>query len=231
MKLVIFGANGATGRLLTQRALDAGHAAVAVTRRPDVFPISDPALTVTRADVRAVADMSGVVAGADAVLSTLGVPFSRRPIDTYSTGVANIVAAMAKSGVSRLAVVSSTAVDDYPGRSGTPLGLRLFEPAIKNTIGKSTYDDQRRMESIVRDSDLDWTIVRPSGLFDLPHRTEYLAGQVDPVGAFTSRTDLADYLVKVAKSAGDRGVVTISTTTDTPTIWQMIRREAFKSAS
>ena len=42
MRIVIFGANGQTGRLLTQRALDAGHSAVAVTRRPDDFPIADP---------------------------------------------------------------------------------------------------------------------------------------------------------------------------------------------
>ena len=54
----------------------------------------------------------------------------------------------------------------------TPLALRIFEPVITRTIGKTTYDDQRRMETIVRDSDLDWTIVRPSGLFDLPMSTE-----------------------------------------------------------
>ena len=46
MRLVIFGANGGTGRLLTRRALDAGHSVVAVTRHPEQFPIADPALTV-----------------------------------------------------------------------------------------------------------------------------------------------------------------------------------------
>ena len=75
------------------------------------------------------------------------------------------------------------------------MALRIFEPVITRTIGKTTYDDQRRMEAIVRDSALDWTIVRPSGLFDLPHVTNYVAGEGDPVGAFTSRNDLADYLV------------------------------------
>jgi len=73
-------------------------------------------------------------------------------------------------------------------------------------------------------------LVRPSGLFDLPHVTEYTAGEVDPVGAFTSRSDLADYLVALAARNGSRDTVTVSTTADTPTMWQMIRREAFKSA-
>lgn len=230
MKLVIFGANGQTGRLLTRQVLDAGHDAVAVTRRPDDFPIRNPRLDIAARDVRDAASLRDVVAGADAILSTLGVPFSRQSIDIYSTGVTNIVAAMRETGVRRLAVVSSTAVTDYPGRTGAPFALRLFEPIIKRTIGKSTYDDQRRMEAIVRDSDLDWTIVRPSGLFDLPHITDYLAGQVDPVGAFTSRNDLAHYLLRVATGSGDRGVVTISTTTDTPNLWTMIRQEATASS-
>jgi hypothetical protein len=34
----------------------------------------------------------------------------------------------------------------------------------------------------------------------------------------------------VARRSGRQETVTISTTADTPTMWQMIRREAFKSA-
>ena len=52
MNIVVFGANGHTGRLLTRRALDKGHSAVAVTRHPEDFPFADPQLTVACADVR-----------------------------------------------------------------------------------------------------------------------------------------------------------------------------------
>jgi uncharacterized protein YbjT (DUF2867 family) len=231
MRIVIFGANGQTGRLLTRRALDAGHTAVAVTRRPDGFPFADPRLTVAGADVRDASSLVDVVDGADAVLSTLGVPFSFKPIDTYSVGLRNIIEAMQKTSIRRLVIVSSTGAYHYPGRRDTPLSLRLFEPIITRTIGKSTYDDQRRMEDIVRDSDLDWTIVRPSGLFDLPDPTNYVAGEVDPVGGFTARIDLADYMIRLAADPSTAGkTVVVSTTENIPTIWQMIRREAFKSA-
>ena len=142
------------------------------------------------------------VDGADAVLSTLGVPFSMRPIDTYSAGIRNVVAAMQKTSVRRLVVVSSSGTTHYPNRVDPPFALRIVEPIITRTIGKTTYDDQRRMEATVRDSGLDWTIVHPSGLFDLPNVTEYIAGEVDPVGGFTSRTDLADYLVSSGEPAG-----------------------------
>lgn len=230
MRLVIFGANGGTGRLLTRRALDAGHSVVAVTRHPEQFPIADPALTVAEADVRDAAAVGTVLEGCDAVLSTLGVTFTMDAVDTYSVGVGNIVDAMHAAGVTRLAVVSSTAIADYPDRTDMPIALRLIQPVITRVFGKTLYADMRRMEDIVAGSGLDWTIVRPSGLFDLPNVTDYVAGQRDPVGAFTSRTDLADYLLRLAGSPETAATVTISTTADTPSMWQLLRREALKSA-
>jgi uncharacterized protein YbjT (DUF2867 family) len=231
MHIAVFGANGQTGRLLTRRALDIGHSAVALTRRPDDFPFADPHLSIAHADVRDHSSLVEAVRGADAVVSTLGVPFSTRPIDTYSLGLRNIVDAMRSTGVRRLVVVSSTGAYPYPNRKGTPLALRFVEPVVTRTIGKTTYDDQRRMEDIVRASGLDWTIVRPSGLFDLAEPTNYVAGEVDPIGGFTARIDLADYMIELAgdRSAAGKTVV-VSTTENTPTMWQMIRREAFKSA-
>lgn len=226
MDIIIFGANGQTGRLLAGQALAAGHRVVAATRRPDDFPLSDPKLTVAAADVRDPATVTDLVAGVDAVLSTLGVSFTREPVNTYSVGTANIVAAMQASGVRRLAVVSSTGA--YPTRrTEFPLALKVFEPIITRTIGKTVYDDMRRMENIVRGSALDWTIVRPSGLFDLPTPTDYHAGEVDPIGGFTARIDLAHYLLTLAGGSATVGkTVVVSTTKHTPTVWQMIRREA-----
>src|ERR1700716_1297497 len=109
MKFVIFGANGQTGRLATAIALDAGHDVVAVTRRPRDFPLAGPRLTVAEADVRDRSAVRPLVAGVDAVGSTLGVTFTRDPVDTYSVGTANIVTGMRDSGTRRLVVVSSTA--------------------------------------------------------------------------------------------------------------------------
>ena len=88
MDIAIFGANGQTGRLLTGQALAAGHRVIAATRRPDDFPLSDPKLTVAAADVRDAAAVTEVVAGVDAVLSALGVSFTREPVNTYSVGTA-----------------------------------------------------------------------------------------------------------------------------------------------
>ena len=51
MRMVIFGANGQTGRQLTEQALAAGHDVAAVTRRPAEFPITHDRLAIVEADV------------------------------------------------------------------------------------------------------------------------------------------------------------------------------------
>ena len=51
--------------------------------------------------------------------------------------------------------------------------LIVTRPLVTATIGKTTYADMRRMEDLVRRSDLEWTIMRPSGLFDAPGATAY----------------------------------------------------------
>jgi nucleoside-diphosphate-sugar epimerase len=230
MRLVLFGANGATGRLLTRLVLDAGHAAVAVTRRPDDFPFTHSRLTIARADAHDESAVATVVDGADAVLSTLSVPFTRQHVDAFSIGTGNIVAAMRRTGVRRLVATSSTGAYHYPGRRDRPWSFRLFEPIITRTIGKTVYDDTRRMEGIVRSSGLDWTIVRPSILFDLPEPTRYRAGEVEPVGVFTARIDLAHYLTTLAGDQAAHGkTVVISTTEYAPAFWRAMSQQSFKS--
>ena len=227
MKLVVFGANGPTGRLLTRQLLDANHTVAAVTRQPAAFPIADPRLRVAEVDVFQQQAVADVLPGVDAVLSSLGVPFTRKPVDTFSTGTANIVAAMRRNEIRRLIVVSSTATHHYHNRRDSSLMLRVFEPIISRTIGKTVYDDLRRMESIVRDSGLDWTIVRPSILFDLNTVTDYTAGVVPPVGGFTARYDLAHYLTTLIDDSASIGTTPIvSTTEGAPTFWENMKLQS-----
>ncbi len=111
MNIVVFGANGPTGQILTKQALAKGYVVTAVTRHPETFPLRHEHLQVMRGDVFDLASVEQAVAGQDAVLSTLGVPFSRQPITVYSQGMAHIVQAMNHSGVRRLVCVSSSATD------------------------------------------------------------------------------------------------------------------------
>jgi putative NADH-flavin reductase len=230
MRIVVFGANGATGRLLTGQALAAGHEVAAATRRPARFPISHERLSVVPADVHDPRAVDGAVEEADVVLSTLGVPFTRKPINVYSDGVANLVAAMSRHGLKRLVVVSSSATEPHRHADGGLLLNRVLQPLVTATIGKTTYADMRRMEELVRRSDLEWTILRPSGLFDAPAVSRYELHEDQAPGIFTSRADLAASLLEQATDVRFvRKAVAVTTSEGAPTLFQMLRREAFKS--
>ena len=233
MNLVVFGANGPTGQLLVKQALAGGHAVTAVTRHPETFSLRHQMLKVQRGDVFDPASVERTVAGQDAVLSTLGVPYGRKPITVYSEGVAHIVEAMQTTGVRSLVCVSSSATDPTVRFMDTGGGFffeRILKPLITLTIGRTMYADMRRMETLVMDSGLDWTIVRPSGLFDTPAVTDYQVAEGHVRGRFTARVDLADCLLRQLTSQQYlHKVVAVATFAVQPTMLELIRKEAFQS--
>ena len=230
MKLVVFGANGATGRQVTAQAIAEGHTVTAVTRRPEDFPLSHQRLTVTGADVLDSAAVERCVAGQEAVISTLGVPFGRNPVTVYSEGITHITQAMTKHGVRRLVGVTSTVLFGVPAPGETLFFRKVLEPFIARTVGRTVYDDMRRMEQIVRDGDHAWTIVRPAGLFDAEAVSGYRVATSRQPGRFTSRADLADALLRQVTGDGHlRTVVDVRTSEGVPSILDVIRKEAFGS--
>jgi putative NADH-flavin reductase len=230
VKLVVFGANGETGRLVTAQAIAEGHTVTAVTRRPEDFPLSDRRLRVTGADVLDPAAVERCVAGQEAVISTLGVPFGRNPVTVYSEGITHITQAMTKHGVRRLVGVTSTVLFGVPAPGETLFFRKVLEPFIARTVGRTVYDDMRRMEQIVRDSDLAWTIIRPAGLFDAEAVSGYQVATSRLPGRFTSRADLADALLRQATDAPHvRAFLDVRTSEGVPSILDVIRKEAFGS--
>jgi putative NADH-flavin reductase len=230
MRITVFGANGGTGRLLVAQASNAGHEVTAVTRHPEDFPVRHENLTIFAGDVTDLSSTREAIAGSDVVLSTLGVPYSRRPVSVYSVGTTNIVAAMKSVGIRRLAVVSSSATDPAVRHLDSGGGFffeKVLKPVIGGTFGKSLYADMLRMENLLHGSDLDWTIARPSGLFHSDAVTDYVTGVDFVKGQYTSRADLADLLLRQAtETEFVRKAAAIITRDPQPTVLQLIRNEA-----
>jgi putative NADH-flavin reductase len=172
-----------------------------VTRRSASIPPRDW-LSVVGADVADADAVDAAIAGSDAVLSALGVSYSRKPISVYSQGTTNIIAAMHRHGVKRLVVVSSAPLDPTYRPSDSLFFTRVLEPLFMRRPGRTTYDDMRRMESLVQASDLDWTIIRSCWLFDAATVTDYRLAENSAGGMFTARADLAASML--AQLADDR---------------------------
>lgn len=232
MKLVVFGANGPTGQCLTKQALAAGHVVTAVTRHPDMFPLHHERLRVMRGNVFEYEAVERAVAGQDAVLSSLGVPYSRKPITTYSHGTAHMMQAMNHHGVRRLICVSSSVTDPHTRAHDTGGGFvfeKLLKPLLIHSFGRTLYADMQRMETLVMNSLLDWTIVRPSGLFDTPTVTDYQVAETFIRGRYTSRTDLADCMLRqLTSDMYLHKTLAVATVGVEPSIVHLVLREALQ---
>jgi putative NADH-flavin reductase len=225
----VFGANGPTGRLLTQLALDEHHEVVAFTRHPEGFPIDHRCPEVAAGDVHDAAAVASAIDGADAVVSTLGVPFAKTPVTVYSGGVTNIIAGMHAAGVKRFVCVTSSAVGPHSEPLGGFIFEKIIQPYVVSKLGRTVYDDMRRMEALVAGSDLSWTIVRPSGLFEAPAVSDYGVATDFIPHRFTARIDLADCLLREAQ--GDthvRSTIAVATVSAKPSMLKLVWQEGIR---
>ena len=160
------------GRVLTERALEPGHGVTAVTRQPDAFLVRHARLKVFASDVLHPAEVARAITSQDAVLSLVGVPYTRKPVTVYSKGITNILAAMKDAGVRRLIGVASGGHPGFHWEEGLFFGL-----VLKRFFGKTLHADMLRLEELVFASDCDWTIVRPARLVDSAKVTDYVTAQ------------------------------------------------------
>ena len=197
MRLLIAGASGRTGRLLTERALERGHEVTALVRDPSTFPEPGEHLRVLAGDVLAPETLTPAVGGQDAVISVIA-PRPRTNGRVYVEGTRNLADAAARAGVRRFVAVSA---EGAGAESGTlTLAYRLV---MRIPVVARLYPDIARMESELRSrTDLDWTVVRPPILTNGP-RSGVVREAVGPVlagGLRLSRADLAQYLLELVES-------------------------------
>lgn len=192
MRVIVFGATGGVGRLVVEQALGAGHIVTAVVRDPTTYTFRHALLTVVRGDVMDAATLDAPMTGQQAVFSALGSKGNGKTT-VYSVGTANIINAMDTHKVKRLIAVTSVGVEAQDPSFGFIYGTIMRRLFIKNF-----YADMRRMETVVRASDTDWTLVRPSRLTDDPGRGSYRTstGKMPPKGMKIARADVAHVMLE-----------------------------------
>jgi len=194
MKVVVFGASGRTGRLLVDGALARGHDVTAFVRAPDKLGVLRDRVRVVKGDVLDGGAVSDAVDGQEAALVALGVAMKKGDPAVNAQGTLNVIRSMQRYDVRRLVVLSAGGTQQGPD----PNLPWVFERVVKPLFLKHAFADLRRMETSVRQSELDWTIVRASGgLTDGPARGEYRAepGYSLPGGKKIARADVAAFML------------------------------------
>jgi len=193
VKVVVFGATGETGRLLSERTLRAGHTVTAFVRDPTRMPIVHERLRVVRGDVLDPPSVDRAIPGHDAVLSALGST-ARTPAPVLSDGVRHILDGMERSRVRRIVVLSvAGALGESAGFAIGNAGLRVFRMWLPEV-----YHEHRKMLYELRRRELEWIAVRAVLLTNGAAKGRYrVAVEGIPRWGFRiSRADVADFMIR-----------------------------------
>lgn len=197
MKLLIFGATGGTGRQLVTQALEQGHIVTACVRVAASLGIKHENLNIFQGNVLDEQAVLSAVFGKDVVISALGSRTAGRRLATSDLiqGTRNIVTAMHQCEVRRSLWVTSFGA----GESLRQMGWLARNVIVKGFL-RAAIAEKEIQERLIRESDGDWTIVRPGGLTDGPRAGVYRVIPSDAkeqVGRpAISRADVADFILK-----------------------------------
>lgn len=193
MKLIIFGATGGTGRELVRQALAQGHMVTAFARHPAALEVRHDNLRVVQGDITDYASVERAIGGREAVVSALGSPTLRKNT-VLSDGTRHIIRAMEKAGVRRLVFESSLGIGDSKDQVGWFVTW-VFRPLVIRHV----FADKEIQERYIRESSLDWVIVRPGRLTNGPRTGHYRRGaeiNEAAIGKSISRADVAAFMLE-----------------------------------
>lgn len=191
MKVIIFGASGSIGRKLVSQALEQGHAVTAFVRNPARFGMQHENLSVAVGDVLHAASVHKAIAGHDAVMCAIG---AGRKGGVRAEGTRNIIAAMKAAGVKRLICQSTLGI----GESWHNLNA-FWKYFMFGLLIRPAFLDHVEQEKLVRQSGLDWSIIRPAAFTDGELTGQYRHGfpaTVNDTRLEISRADVADFMLK-----------------------------------
>lgn len=189
MKVAIIGASGFIGAAILNEALQRGHTVTAIVRNPEKITVKSPQLTVKQADVTSTADLSSLLAGNEAVITS----YSAYDTETYVKAIHAIIDGTRKAGIKRLLAVSGA------GSLEVEPGVQLLDtpefPAEWKGGASATRD---AFYVIKQQHDLDWTVLSPAMMIEPGERTGKFRLGKDQVVADEkgdSRISTADYAV------------------------------------
>lgn len=198
MRVLVPGATGSVGRHVIKQALERGHEVLAIARNTESLTLEHPNLTKADVDILNAAHVEPLLEGVDAVISTVGIGVSKSPTTLYSAGTKNLVDGMRTHGVKRLVVISSEVAEHWAHQG--PFKLWVVLPLLQRFIG-ATYDDMRRMDIVLWESDVQWTAIRAPRIRTIDGKRSYRLSSNGPLkrGWFITATDMATSLIDIAE--------------------------------
>ena len=202
MRILLIGASRGIGFELLQQLLSAGHNITAVIRNPQRLQISNDNLKVIKGDILDKKSVEDGVEGQEAVCITIGINPTLKPVEVFSRGTGLVIEAMKKLSCRRLVCVTGIGAGDSCNHGGF-----FYDRIINPLLLKNLYADKDRQEAIIRNSGLEWVIVRPGFLTNGPRTGQYrVLNDLRGIKAKKiSRADVADFIVRELEHLKHKG--------------------------
>ncbi len=181
MKLALIGASGFVGSHVLAEALQRGYEVTAIVRNPGKISLTDNKLTVVKADVFQVEELSAILKGHDAVVSAYNSGWANPNIyHDFLKGSEAIQSAVKKSGIKRLLVIGGA------GSLEIAPGVQLVDtPEFPAEYKNGALAARDYLDMLKKENDLDWTFLSPAILMHAGIKTgrtgEYRTGTDQPV--------------------------------------------------
>jgi len=209
MSVAVFGATGLTGKEVTYQLLERGVSVRALCRDPSKLkkPLGScgeakaeelledaEKLFKFKGDVTSASDVEKIFETKDVtgVVVALGGKTSDVGKTMLTDGTLNIINAMKKYDVKRIAVVTSIGTGD--SKKQAPFFFKI----LMNTVMSSIFTDKNNQEALFTapnapGADLDWTVVRPGGLTVDPPTG--VVNVIEGEAGSIPRADVADFCI------------------------------------
>jgi putative NADH-flavin reductase len=167
-KIALIGASGFVGSAILKEALDRGHHVTAIVRHPEKITLKHKNLVIKPGDVSKADTISGLLKGADTVISSYNPGWQNPDIAKETTRVyREILSGVGKAGVERFLVVGGA------GSLFLSHGIRLMDagvmpefilPAVKALADFYLVD-------LTAEKKVDWVFFSPAGNLETGVRT------------------------------------------------------------
>lgn len=186
MKILVFGATGKTGILVTQLLLENNHTVSAYVRNPNKLNLRLPNLQIIEGSIEDTKKMTETMMGHDAVISCIGSPSLRTAPGQHDFGK-HISSAMKACSIKRIIYMAS---------AGVHREIKGIPGIIAQLVLKNVLIDHTAAIAYFMTKDFDYTILRPMQLTNGPLTQRYKVSYHGVPGyKWISRFDVAYCIV------------------------------------
>lgn len=195
--IAVIGASKGIGLATVSVALERGWNVRSLSRQPLPLPKHEN-LTQILGSALDRDKVKETILSTRAIVLSIGHPISFREITFFSEATRILMDTMLGwNPTAYLMAVTGIGAGDSAGHGGF-----TYDKIIKPLLLRKIYQDKDRQENLIKNSKLDWTIVRPGFLTDGPLTSVYrcLDQMKDVKAEKISRLDCADFLEREANA-------------------------------